>query len=159
AVFLLKDAGVDRLDVVSYVSHGVSKLVGSDPHSPAQTQQQQYQEQQEEEEGASLTGNPLEDFRTDLTAQAKKGELDVPVGRAKWLHRCVEIRCRRRKDCPLVVGESGDGKPALAAGLARRIIAGLVPVALRNAELYLLDMGSLLAGTRYRGDFEDRRKA
>src|SRR5690606_23688943 len=130
AVFLLKEAGIDRLDVVSYVSHGVSKLVGSDPHAPSQTQQQQYQEQQEEEEGASLTGNPLEDFCTDLTAQAKKGELDVLVGRDKELTRAVHILCRRRKNNPLFVGESGVGKTALAEGLAQRIVAGLVPVVL-----------------------------
>ncbi|MFZ9888245.1 MAG: ATP-dependent Clp protease ATP-binding subunit ClpA [Myxococcota bacterium] len=158
AAYLLKDAGVDRLDVVSYVSHGVSKRVGSDPNAPAKTQHQ-YQEQQEDEESGGLTGNPLEDFCTELTAEAKKGTLDVLVGRDKELTRCVHILCRRRKNNPLFVGESGVGKTALAEGLAQRIISGLVPAPLRNAELYSLDMGSLLAGTRYRGDFENRLKA
>ena len=155
AVFLLKRAGVDRLDVVSYISHGVSKLVGSDPHAPGN---REYTEG-EDEEGGQLSGDPLEDFCTDLTAQARAEELDVLVGREKELTRTVHVLCRRRKNNPLYVGESGVGKTSLAEGLAQRIVAGEVPEPLKNAELYSLDMGSLLAGTRYRGDFENRLKA
>jgi ATP-dependent Clp protease ATP-binding subunit ClpA len=160
AAALLREAGVDRLDVVSYVSHGVSKLVGSDPNAPGVANNAEFapSENVDDEEGA-LSGDPLADFCTDLTQQAKDGELDVLIGREKELTRTIHILCRRRKNNPLYVGESGVGKTALAEGLAQRIVDEDVPELLRGAELFSLDMGSLLAGTRYRGDFENRLKA
>ena len=161
AAFLLKQAGVDRLDVVSYISHGVSKLLGSDGNAPGR------------KEGAGVGGgagggggeeggasdDPLAAYCLNLNVEAKEGRLDPLVGREKEILRTIHVLCRRRKNNPLFVGESGVGKTALAEGLARKIVAGDVPDALKNAEVFSLDMGSLLAGTRYRGDFEDRLKA
>jgi len=158
AVFMLREAGVDRLDVVSYVSHGVSKVMGSDPRAPSSDGEGGDGELTEEGEAPS-SGDPLESFCTDLTAFARDGKLDVLVGRSKELTRAIHVLSRRRKNNPLFVGESGVGKTALAEGLAQRIVAGDVPTGLAGATLYSLDMGSLLAGTRYRGDFENRLKA
>jgi ATP-dependent Clp protease ATP-binding subunit ClpA len=160
AVFFLREAGVDRLDIVSYLSHGVSKIDdehSSYDYSPSDEDGEFYDD--EEEADSDAGGNPLEAFCTNLTEEARQGRLDVLVGREKELTRTVHILCRRRKNNPLYVGESGVGKTALAEGLARRIVDGDVPKPLLNAELYALDMGSLLAGTRYRGDFENRLKA
>ena len=154
AAYLLREAGVDRLDVVSYISHGVSKAVGSDPSAPGNEEMAG-----DGEEGDALSGNPLEDFCTELTEQAKEGELDLLIGRDKEITRTIHVLCRRRKNNPLYVGESGVGKTAMAEGLAQRIADGDVPEPLKGAKLYSLDMGALLAGTRYRGDFENRLKA
>lgn len=151
AAYLLKEAGVERLDVVSYVSHGVSKggaSVGGEPGASFG----------DEDEGGA-DGDPLESFCDDLTQQARDGLLDVLIGRGKEMTRTVHILCRRRKNNPLFVGESGVGKTSLAEGLALRIVSGDVPEPLKDAELFSLDMGALLAGTRYRGDFENRLKA
>jgi ATP-dependent Clp protease ATP-binding subunit ClpA len=163
AVYLLRQAGVDRLDVVSYVSHGVSKIMGSDPSAPGPATGKREIEgfdNMDEDADPSLQGaDPLEAFCTDLTQAARDGELDVLVGREKEVTRAIHILCRRRKNNPLFVGESGVGKTALAEGLAMRIVDKQVPTQLRDAELFSLDMGALLAGTRYRGDFENRLKA
>jgi ATP-dependent Clp protease ATP-binding subunit ClpA len=161
AAFLLRQHGVDRLDVVSYVSHGVSKLVGSDDNAPGRGDAERTggPPQGDEDEDGGGNGDPLQAFCTDLTQQARDNKLDTLVGREKELLRCVHVLCRRRKNNPLFVGESGVGKTALAEGLAQRIVKGEVPDLLKNAEIFSLDMGSLLAGTRYRGDFENRLKA
>ncbi|MCB9642781.1 MAG: ATP-dependent Clp protease ATP-binding subunit ClpA [Myxococcales bacterium] len=156
AVYFLKQAGVDRLDVVSYISHGVSKISGSDPTAPGRLERMGISDMDEEE---GVEGDPLEAFCTDLTKEAREGRLDALIGRDKELTRTIHILCRRRKNNPLYVGESGVGKTAMAEGLALRIIEGKVPKLLRDAELFSLDMGALLAGTRYRGDFENRLKA
>jgi ATP-dependent Clp protease ATP-binding subunit ClpA len=158
AVFMLREAGVDRLDVVSYVSHGVSKVMGSDPRAPSSDGDGGDSELTEGEEGGA-SGDPLKAFCTDLTALARDNKLDVLVGREKEITRAIHVLCRRRKNNPLFVGESGVGKTALAEGLAQKIVAEDVPAPLLGAILYSLDMGSLLAGTRYRGDFENRLKA
>ena len=159
AAYLLRQHGVDRLDVVSYVSHGVSKLVGSDDTGPARDAGRTGGPPGEEDEDSAGTGDPLQAFCTDLTQAARDNKLDALVGREKELLRCVHVLCRRRKNNPLFVGESGVGKTALAEGLAQRIVKGEVPDLLKDAEIFSLDMGSLLAGTRYRGDFENRLKA
>ncbi len=156
AAYLLRQHGVDRLDIVSYVSHGVSKLVGSDPAAPGDPERVGGDE---EDEGGGGSGDPLEAFCTDLTRAARDGKLDALVGREKELLRTMHVLCRRRKNNPLFVGDSGVGKTALAEGLAQRIVRGDVPDLLKDAEIFSLDMGSLLAGTRYRGDFENRLKA
>ena len=155
AVYFLKDAGIERLDLVSYVSHGVSKLVGTDTSHPNFKESAGVDE--DEEGGAD--GDPLKAFCTNLTEEAEEGRLDILIGREKELQRTLHILCRRRKNNPIFVGESGVGKTALAEGLALMIHEGKVPKLLRNAELFSLDLGSLLAGTRYRGDFENRLKA
>jgi ATP-dependent Clp protease ATP-binding subunit ClpA len=160
AAYLLRQHGVDRLDVVSYVAHGVSKLVGSDDRAPGREGGVERPGSEEEEEGAAgASGDPLDAFCTDLTRSAREGKLDALVGREKELLRTIHVLCRRRKNNPLFVGESGVGKTALAEGLAQRIVRGEVPELLKDAEIFSLDMGSLLAGTRYRGDFENRLKA
>ncbi len=163
AAFFLKQAGVDRLDVVSYVSHGVSKLVGSDGGAPRGGVDPSHPAPnpggEEDEDGGVVGGDPLTTFCENLTDRARKGELDILIGREKELTRTVHVLCRRRKNNPLYVGESGVGKTAMAEGLAQRIVSGDVPEPLKGAEVYSLDMGALLAGTRYRGDFENRLKA
>jgi len=160
AVFLLKQAGVDRLDVVSYISHGVSKLTGADDKAPGRREDAaNVGGGGDDDEGGGVGGDPLSAYCQNLCEEAKAGRLDPLVGREKEVLRTIHVLCRRRKNNPLFVGESGVGKTALAEGLARKIIAGEVPDALKNAEVYSLDMGALLAGTRYRGDFENRLKA
>ena len=159
AAFLLRQAGVDRLDVVSYISHGVSKLTGADDKAPGRREGAGAGAASDDDEDGAMGGDPLASFCTDLCAEAKAGRLDPLVGREKELTRTVHVLCRRRKNNPLFVGDSGVGKTALAEGLARRIVAGEVPDVLKDAEVFSLDMGALLAGTRYRGDFENRLKA
>ncbi len=159
AAFLLKQAGVDRLDIVSYISHGVSKLVGSDDKAPGRKEDAGVGPGADDDEDGAVGGDPLSSFCLNLCTEAKEGRLDPLVGREKEILRTIHILCRRRKNNPLFVGESGVGKTALAEGLARKIVAGEVPDALKDAEVFSLDMGALLAGTRYRGDFENRLKA
>jgi ATP-dependent Clp protease ATP-binding subunit ClpA len=155
AVTLLRAQGVSRLDVLQYVSHGISKLAGGggDPQG----------EPAGYEPGAGEPGelpdDPLEAFCTNLTQRAAEGRLDPLIGRGREIDRIVHILARRRKNNPIFVGETGVGKTALAEGLALRIHEGRVPDDLRDAEIFALDIGALLAGTRYRGDFEARFKA
>ena len=149
AVYLLGLQDVARLDVVNFVSHGVPKIqdAKSDVDENASI---------EGERGAE--GSPLERFTTNLNAQAEAGRIDPLIGRQLEIERTVQILCRRRKNNPLFVGEAGVGKTALAEGLARLIVEGKVPDVLRDCTIYALDMGSLIAGTKYRGDFEKRLK-
>ncbi len=153
AVHLLEKAGVSRLDVVRFVSHGISK----GGNAPAFEEGIGSGATSAEEEG--VPSDPLEAFTTDLNAKARAGDIDPLIGRTHELDRIVHVLARRRKNNPLLVGDAGVGKTALVEGLARRIVSGDVPELLRSVTIFALDMGNLLAGTRYRGDFEARMKA
>ncbi|TDJ15696.1 MAG: ATP-dependent Clp protease ATP-binding subunit ClpA [Deltaproteobacteria bacterium] len=162
AVTLLRSQGVTRLDVLQYISHGVSKLTegpGTEgPEGPEGTEATAAFETGGGEPG-ELPADPLEAFCTNLTERAAEGQLDPLIGRGKELDRIVHILARRRKNNPILVGETGVGKTALAEGLALRIHEGRITSDLEGAEIFGLDVGALLAGTRYRGDFELRFKA
>src|SRR5215212_3489625 len=150
AVYFLHQKGVTRLDVVNYISHGISKV----PQA-----QQAKTESESETEHEAQPGGALENYTLNLNALALSGKIDPLIGRDKELERVVQTLCRRRKNNPLLVGEAGVGKTAIAEGLARRIIEGTVPDILSRCQVHALDMGALLAGTKYRGDFEQRLKA
>jgi ATP-dependent Clp protease ATP-binding subunit ClpA len=152
AVYFLNQRGVTRLDVVNYISHGISK-VPKDKNEKAEAGSGEAAEKDEAPQGA------LDNFTVNLNAQAKAGKIDPMIGRGAELERLVQILCRRRKNNPLLVGEAGVGKTAIAEGLAKRIVDGDVPDVLSDCVVYSLDMGALLAGTKYRGDFEARLKA
>ncbi len=156
AVGLLRGQDIDRLDILQYISHGISKTRDGGPMSPMDAGGA-LPGMGEEQEG--VPADPLEAFATDLTLQASEGELDPMIGRNTELERTIHILARRRKNNPIFVGETGVGKTALAEGMALRIHEGRVPEDLINAEIFSLDLGALLAGTRYRGDFEARFKA
>jgi ATP-dependent Clp protease ATP-binding subunit ClpA len=151
AAYLLSMQDVARLDVVNYVSHGLTR-VGEEPGSKDETQSP---EGERETEGGS---SPLEKYATNLNKLATDGKIDPLIGRRMEVQRTIEILCRRRKNNPLYVGEAGVGKTAIAEGLARLIIEGEVPDVLSDCTIYALDMGALIAGTKYRGDFEKRLK-
>ncbi|TAN54034.1 MAG: ATP-dependent Clp protease ATP-binding subunit ClpA [Betaproteobacteria bacterium] len=151
AVYFLQQQGITRLDVVNFISHGIAK--SPQPH-------QGKNEPDSEPEGEAQAANsPLDNFTQNLNALAQAGKIDPLIGRDKELERVVQTLCRRRKNNPLLVGEAGVGKTAIAEGLARRIVEGEVPELLAKCSVYALDMGALLAGTKYRGDFEQRLKA
>ncbi|HEY6862849.1 MAG TPA: ATP-dependent Clp protease ATP-binding subunit ClpA [Burkholderiales bacterium] len=152
AVYFLHQQGVTRLDVVNYISHGITKT----PQSKEAKSTEQEQEAAGEEQ---QSGGALETYTLNLNAQALVGKIDPLIGRERELERVVQTLCRRRKNNPLLVGEAGVGKTAIAEGLARRIVEGQVPEILSRCQVYALDMGALLAGTKYRGDFEQRLKA
>ncbi|MES2181864.1 MAG: ATP-dependent Clp protease ATP-binding subunit ClpA [Pseudomonadota bacterium] len=149
AVFFLHQQGVTRLDVVNFISHGVSKI--------AETAKVEGLDQDVDAETAP--NGALENYAQNLNAQVLAGKIDPLIGRGPELERVVQTLCRRRKNNPLLVGEAGVGKTAIAEGLARRIVEKEIPDVLANAVVYSLDMGALLAGTKYRGDFEQRLKA
>jgi ATP-dependent Clp protease ATP-binding subunit ClpA len=152
SVFLLKQQQVARIDVVNYVAHGISKVMGQPEEvNPAA-------DEEEEGGGEGAQQSALEAFATNLNEQARNGRIDPLVGRQFELERVIQILCRRRKNNPLLVGESGVGKTAIAEGLAKRIVDGEVPSVVANSTIYSLDLGALLAGTKYRGDFEKRFK-
>ena len=151
AVYFLHQKGVTRLDVVNFISHGISKV----PQAPQPKQEGEPAEAEQE----TQSGGALESYTQNLNSMASAGKIDPLIGRAHELERVIQILCRRRKNNPLLVGEAGVGKTAIAEGLARRVVEGEVPDILKKATVYALDMGALLAGTKYRGDFEQRLKA
>ncbi|MEW8691527.1 MAG: ATP-dependent Clp protease ATP-binding subunit ClpA [Candidatus Thiodiazotropha endolucinida] len=151
AVFFLNEQNVSRLDVVNYISHGISKVDGTiQDEAPA--------ELSSESKGDGQT-SPLESYAANLNQLAEQGKIDPLIGRLQEVERTVQILCRRRKNNPLLVGEAGVGKTAIAEGLAKKIVDKEVPNVLANATIYALDLGTLVAGTKYRGDFEKRLKA
>ncbi len=154
AAYLMEQQGITRLDVISYISHGVSKIAEEPRVSDGDATDSEADEDQE----ARPKRDPLALYTTDLVARAAEGKIDPLIGREQELARTARVLCRRRKNNPVFVGEAGVGKTALAEGLALQIHQGKVPPALRNAKVYALDMGALLAGTRFRGDFEQRLK-
>ncbi len=150
AVYLLGRQDVTRLDVVNYIAHGLTPLEEEAAPAP--------DHEDDEEGGREPSRNPLDAYTTDLNQLARDGKVDPLIGRDLELQRTVEILCRRRKNNPLFVGEAGVGKTALAEGLAKRIVDEKVPALLADATVYSLDLGALIAGTKYRGDFEKRLK-
>lgn len=150
AVFFLHQQGITRLDVVNYISHGVAKIPEGDNKTDSS---------ETDIETESAPNGALENFTLNLNAQVAAGKIDPLIGRAPELERVIQTLCRRRKNNPLLVGEAGVGKTAIAEGLASRIVSKDIPDVLANATVYSLDMGALLAGTKYRGDFEQRLKA
>jgi len=149
AVYLLRSEGVNKLDVLNYLSHGIGKDSPSPDFTPAGG----------DEEAAAPSKDPLRTYAVDLVEKAKNGDIDPLIGRSLELERTIQILCRRRKNNPLFVGEPGVGKTAIAEGLALKIQLGEVPAVLKDAQVWSLDMGALLAGTKYRGEFEQRLKA
>ncbi|MCH1550322.1 MAG: ATP-dependent Clp protease ATP-binding subunit ClpA, partial [Pseudomonadales bacterium] len=154
AVYFLKQQNIARIDVVNFISHGISKVPDEDGDSSESAAEDDTVTDSEEAKPSAL-----ESFATNLNEEAKAGRIDPLVGRDTELERVIQILCRRRKNNPLLVGESGVGKTAIAEGLAKRIIDQQVPEVVANAEIFSLDLGALLAGTKYRGDFEKRFKA
>ena len=153
AVHLLQQQGVTRLDVITFISHGSTS-------AETAGEQAENGERRSNSSKASATEdeNKFENFAINLNQLAKEGRIDPLIGRKLELERVVQILCRRRKNNPLLVGEAGVGKTAIAEGLARKIVEGDVPAPLKDATIYSLDLGSLIAGTKYRGDFEKRLK-
>ena len=155
AVYYLHQQGVTRLDVVNFIAHGIKK---SDPPEPAKSGEGASQEGGDKEEAADGKATPLDQFTQNLNQMARDGKIDPLIGREHEVERVIQVLCRRRKNNPLLVGEAGVGKTAIAEGLAWRITQGDVPEILAASTVYSLDMGALLAGTKYRGDFEQRLK-
>ncbi|KOR46459.1 Clp protease ClpA [Xanthomonas oryzae] len=154
AVYFLNQQDITRLDIVNYLSHGIAKL-GEDGEQPSAPDGESKGEGGEGE----VKGDALAEFATNLNEQARNGRIDPLVGRADEIERTIQVLCRRRKNNPLYVGEAGVGKTAIAEGLARRIVDNDVPEVLADAVIFSLDLGALVAGTKYRGDFEKRLKS
>lgn len=154
ALHYLTQQGITRLDVINFISHGVSKAPQESASAGNRTEPAG---QGADTEAANAS--PLDAYTINLNTQALAGRIDPLIGRDKELERVIQTLCRRRKNNPLLVGEAGVGKTAIAEGLARRVVENLVPDVLTHATVYALDMGSLLAGTKYRGDFEQRLKS
>lgn len=154
AAYFLKQENITRLDVVNFLSHGISKIEDS-PVSEEEMEQPLEQESLQD----AVSKSPLESYAINLNSLAKQGKIDPLIGRKLEIERTIQILCRRRKNNPLFLGEAGVGKTAIAEGLAKAIVLGKVPKTLQGCTVYSLDLGSLLAGTKYRGDFEKRFKA
>ncbi|HJR58531.1 MAG TPA: ATP-dependent Clp protease ATP-binding subunit ClpA [Vicinamibacterales bacterium] len=159
AAQLLAAQGVTRLDVLEYITHGISKIPPAHSASGSPPEEAEEAEVGTGDRGAATSRDPLSAYAMNLTARARNGELDPLIGRSDELQRTLEILCRRRKNNPVFVGDAGVGKTALAEGLATRLLGDDVPDLLEGAEVFSLDTGALLAGTRFRGDFEERFKA
>src|SRR3989454_6209466 len=155
AVYFLQEQDMTRFDAVNYISHGIAKAPGR-----SETRRVQGAEEEERgEKGQKRSHDALDAYCVNLNKKAKGGKIDPLIGREAEVERTIQILCRRSKNNPLYVGDPGVGKTAIAEGLARRIVGREVPEVLLKATIYALDMGALLAGTRYRGDFEERLKA
>ncbi|MDO9268113.1 MAG: ATP-dependent Clp protease ATP-binding subunit ClpA [Methylobacter sp.] len=152
AVYLLNKQDISRLDVVNYLAHGISKI---DPENDSTNSRSP----ESGNPDAEASGSPLDKYTTNLNEEALKGRIDPLIGRDMEVERTIQTLCRRRKNNPLLVGEAGVGKTAIAEGLAKRIVEEQVPDVLMNSVIYSLDLGALVAGTKYRGDFEKRLKA
>src|SRR4051812_41647747 len=150
AVYLLKKQGITRLDILNYLAHGISKVEGAGGFA---------HEGAEDFETGRAAPDPLKEYASNLVERASEGKIDPLIGREAEVARTIQVLCRRRKNNPIYVGDPGVGKTAIAEGLALKIQKGEVPDALKGAEVYSLDMGALLAGTKYRGEFEQRLKA
>ena len=155
AVYFLNQQDIARLDVVNYLSHGIAKHGGEEPSS----HQDDSESRQGEGGEGEVKGDALAEFAVNLNQLARDGKIDPLVGRVNEVERTIQVLCRRRKNNPLYVGEAGVGKTAIAEGLAKRIVDGDVPEVLADSTIYSLDLGALVAGTKYRGDFEKRLKA
>ena len=152
AVYLLNQQNIARLDVVNCISHGISKV------NEEENSEEVNPPAEEEAEQGEATNNALTAYTTNLNEQAAAGKIDPLIGRQDEVERTIQILCRRRKNNPLFVGEAGVGKTAIAEGLAKMIVDREVPEVIANSTIYSLDLGALLAGTKYRGDFEKRLK-
>ncbi|RME34549.1 MAG: ATP-dependent Clp protease ATP-binding subunit ClpA [Deltaproteobacteria bacterium] len=160
AAYFLNRQGIDRLDVLNYISHGVAQAPNAGAmQAPEEREGQDKADSKPGREKQPAKADPLQQFTVNLLAKARAGEIDPLIGRDHELTRTIQVLCRRRKNNPVFVGEPGVGKTALAEGLALRIARGEVPELLADCEIYTLDMGALLAGTKFRGDFEERLKA
>src|SRR5258708_7638886 len=155
AVYFLQEQDMTRFDAVNYISHGIAKAPGR-----SETRRVQGSDEEERlEKPSKRSHDALDAYCVNLNKKAKNGKIDPLIGREAEVERTIQILCRRSKNNPLYVGDPGVGKTAIAEGLARRIVQREVPDVLQNAQIFALDMGALLAGTRYRGDFEERLKA
>ncbi|MDX1497558.1 MAG: Clp protease N-terminal domain-containing protein, partial [Salinisphaeraceae bacterium] len=149
AVYLLGEQGITRLDIINYISHGIT---------PGDIEQESGAEEVADEEGEA-GASALQSYATYLNQRAREGRIDPLIGRSVEIERVIQTLCRRRKNNPLLVGEAGVGKTAIVEGLAKHIVEGKVPDAIADCHIYALDLGALVAGTKYRGDFEKRLKS
>ncbi|HJS31446.1 MAG TPA: Clp protease N-terminal domain-containing protein, partial [Alphaproteobacteria bacterium] len=159
AVYFLQEQDMSRLDAVNYISHGVAKVPGRAETRRVRGAEEEPSSSSSSERGGRRGQEALATYCVNLNKKAASGRIDPLIGREPEVERTIQILCRRYKNNPLYVGDPGVGKTAIAEGLARKIVRGEVPEVLENCVIYALDMGTLLAGTRYRGDFEERLKA
>ena len=159
AAYFLQDQDMTRYDAVNFIAHGVAKNPAYGESRPVTGASDNEEEAQPQEPQGEQKESALAKYCVDLNAKSREGDIDPLIGRDSEVERCIQVLCRRRKNNPLLVGDPGVGKTAIAEGLARKIVAGETPEVLSKTTIYSLDMGALLAGTRYRGDFEERLKA